>query len=297
MLTVLTWYQARRERRTLSDLVGSRLSERPTLLCIVSEQFRQESHLRPFTPLAEALGDRMDVVLCAEWPQDVREVEGSDLLRRLGLVQWAWPRMLVDNRGELRGAVVLRERRPVGLIDIFFAEKDRLDGNDALERDLASRESTIVSELSRLLGAFVAEPVRRGPPQQAVPPPPGVSDGLAALATHIVQVNEGGQRVGGWDPPLQDAPLMPMPPSRPGVTVQQTVTMRPRVPTRENPRPGVQITEVVTTRVDRGVPPPRQAQREPDIAPQRPVAKPAPVAAKKEDEAPRKDRFELIELD
>src|ERR1700694_5597632 len=56
VLTVISWYAARRSRRQLHEWVARALTDKPTLLAIVSDKYTQEGHLRPFAPVAERLG-------------------------------------------------------------------------------------------------------------------------------------------------------------------------------------------------------------------------------------------------
>src|SRR5207237_6223350 len=96
VLTVLSWFAARRSRKSLRDIVSGELRPAPTLLAMLSDRYTNEDNLRPFAPLAEQLGDRMHVFLLAEWPQDERERDGDALLRAFGLAAEARPLLLRD---------------------------------------------------------------------------------------------------------------------------------------------------------------------------------------------------------
>lgn len=280
MLTVFTWFNARRDRRALRDLVLPALTDRPTLLCVLSDSFRQADHLRPFAPLAEAFGDRLQVLLAAEWPQAQREEEGSRLLRELGLVQWAWPRLLLD-RGFGRVGVVLREKKPVALIDLFFEERARLEGGPR-EQELRGMEAAIVRELERLLVRLAPQP--KGPPQPAarVDPAAQALGGASGLVTRVVRSTPA-ERSNVWEPPREEA--RPAAPARaPGVRVETRLVVGPR--SAPQGPPGVRVTSVTTTVSPR----PPEREEPPERAPPRPAEKP------KEEEFKR-DRFELIELD
>ncbi|HZX96434.1 MAG TPA: hypothetical protein VFE90_18070, partial [Myxococcales bacterium] len=122
MYTVIPWFAARRARKTLWQLLQPALTDKPTLLAIVADKYTNEDRLRPFAPLAERFAGRLHVVLAAEWEQADREREGEAALRELGLVPEARRRALRDE-GPVRVAVLLRQKRPVGLIDVFFEER------------------------------------------------------------------------------------------------------------------------------------------------------------------------------
>jgi hypothetical protein len=163
VLTVISWYTARRSRRTLSEWVQRALTDKPTLFAIVSDKYTQEAHVRPFAPLAERFGGRLHVILAAEWEQQDREREGDAALRALGLSPETRRRMLRDE-GKARTAVVLRQKQPVALIDLFFEERGftTLDGRpDPRGAEIAAREDAVARKLDELL-------VRLPPP----PPPP-----------------------------------------------------------------------------------------------------------------------------
>jgi hypothetical protein len=163
VLTVISWYTARRSRRALHELVGRALTDVPTLLAVVSDKYTNEDNIRPFAPVAERFGDRLHVILAAEWEQEDREREGEILLRGLGLAPAVRHRLLRDE-GKVRLGVVLRQKQPVALIELFFEERGRvrLDGSpDQRGAEMRAREDRVVQQLQDLMV--------RLPPQ---PPPP-----------------------------------------------------------------------------------------------------------------------------
>jgi uncharacterized protein YjiS (DUF1127 family) len=163
VLTVISWYSARRSRRELAEWVQRALTDKPTLLAIVADKYTQESHLRPFAPVAERFGDRLHVILAAEWEQPERERDGELALAQLGLAPAARQRVLHDE-GKGRTGVVLRQKQPVALIELFFEERGytTLDGRpDPRADEIRAREDHVVRQLEDLL-------VRLPPP----PPPP-----------------------------------------------------------------------------------------------------------------------------
>lgn len=166
MLTVVSWYQARRSRRPLHELVLNALTSTPTLFALVSDRYTTETNIRPFHFLAERLGERMHVLVAAEWPQDDREREGAVLLRQLGLAP-EWQGRLLQDEGERRTAVVLRARQPVAVIDLFFEERGLpMDTSTPLSRGELSCRETEAHALSQLEQLLI-----RLPPQPPQPPP------------------------------------------------------------------------------------------------------------------------------
>ena len=166
MLTVISWYAARRSRRQLHEWVARALTDKPTLLAVVSDKYTQEAHLRPFAPVAERFGDRLHVILAAEWEQEDRERDGEVMLQQLGLAPTARHRVLHDE-GKARTGLVLRQKQPVALIELFFEERGytTLDGRpDPRGDEIRAREDRVVRQLEELL-------VRLPPP---APPPPRV---------------------------------------------------------------------------------------------------------------------------
>lgn len=164
MFTVISWYAARRSRKELHQLVQAALTDKPTLLAIVSDRYTNEDHLRPFAPLAERFGDRLHVILAAEWEQEDRERDGEIALRNLGLAPEARRRLLRDE-GKSRLALVLRQKIPVALVELFFEERGytTLDGRpDPRGNEMRAREERVAAQLEDLLG-------RLPPP---APPPP-----------------------------------------------------------------------------------------------------------------------------
>ncbi|MFN2549011.1 MAG: hypothetical protein ABR567_16425 [Myxococcales bacterium] len=132
----------------------------------MSDKYTQEAHVRPFAPVAERFGDRLHVILAAEWEQEDRERDGEVLFRQLGLAPAARHRVLHDE-GKGRTGVVLRQKQPVALIELFFEERGftTLDGRpDPRGDEIRAREDHVVRQLEDLL-------VRLPPPP---PPPPRV---------------------------------------------------------------------------------------------------------------------------
>lgn len=163
---MIPWFAARRARKTLWQLLQPALTDKPTLLAIVADKYTNEDRLRPFAPLAERFAGRLHVVLAAEWEQADREREGEAALRELGLVPEARRRALRDE-GPVRVAVLLRQKRPVGLIDVFFEERayTTLDGRpDPRGEEMRAREDEVARRIDEVL-------VRLPPP---APPAPRV---------------------------------------------------------------------------------------------------------------------------
>jgi hypothetical protein len=162
--TVIPWFAARRARKTLSQLVQAAITDKPTLLAIVSDKYTSEEKLRPFAPLVERFAGRLHVILAAEWEQQDREREGDAALRDLGLAPEARRKALRDE-GSTRVAVLLRQKRPVALIDAFFEERayTTLDGRaDPRAAEMREREDEVARSIDEVL-------VRLPPP---APPPP-----------------------------------------------------------------------------------------------------------------------------
>src|SRR3954470_11992364 len=85
VLTIISWFAARRNRQSLQALVSKALTDAPTVLRVVNDKYMSESALRPWTPLAERFGDRLHFILAAEFDQLEREREGGVVLRSLGV--------------------------------------------------------------------------------------------------------------------------------------------------------------------------------------------------------------------
>jgi hypothetical protein len=164
MLTVISWYGARRAHADLEQVVLDALTDRPTLLAVVSDLYTNEANLRPFAPLAERFGDGLHVLLAAEWPQEERERDGEALLRRFALAAEARLRLLRDD-GATRAGLVLRQRKPAGIVDLFFKERPRVD--DAVEAELRAREAEAARAIETLLAAL---PPPAAPPRRALAP-------------------------------------------------------------------------------------------------------------------------------
>jgi hypothetical protein len=155
--TVLTWYGARRARKPLHELVRFELTDRPTLLALVGDKFTQESHIRPFRPLAERFGDRLHVILCAEWEEQDRARDGAALFKSLGVAPDLVPRLLTDD-GEIRCGVFLKQRLPVALIDLYFVERGSPTStgmDDGREPYFLAREEVVAREVERLMARAV----------------------------------------------------------------------------------------------------------------------------------------------
>ncbi len=158
VLTVISWFAARRSRRPLFELVQGSLTNRPALIAIVSDQYTNEHHIRPFAPLAERLEGRMDVILAAEWHAEDRVAEGEALYRSLAVAPQVRARLTADE-GDQRVALVVRQKKPIALLELFFRERARVDDEEELRlRALEDAALLRLEELLRLL-----------PPQ---PPPP-----------------------------------------------------------------------------------------------------------------------------
>ena len=162
--TVIPWFAARRARKSLWQMLQPALTDRPTLLAVLRDQYTSEDKLRPFAPLAERFGGRLHVIVALEWEQDDREREGEAALRELGVAPEVRPRLLHDD-GRRRFALLLRQRQPVALVEVFFEERAHttLDGRpDPRGEEIAAREDEVARKIDELL-------VRLPPP---APPPP-----------------------------------------------------------------------------------------------------------------------------
>lgn len=164
MLTVISQYAVRRGRKLLWQLLTEALTDKPTLLAILADNYTNEDNVRPFAPLAERFGDRLHVILCAEWDQDEREKSGELALVRLG-VEPETRRRLLRDEGAARMAVLFRQKQPVGVIEAFFAERAYagLDGRlDPRGEQMRAREDEVARRIDEVL-------VHLPPP---APPPP-----------------------------------------------------------------------------------------------------------------------------
>ena len=162
--TVIPWFAARRGRKSLGQMLQPALTDRPTLLAIVGDKYTSEDKLRPFARLAERFGGRLHVVLFAEWEPEDREREGEAALCDLGVVPEARRRLLRDE-GRRRFALLLRQKQPVAVIEVFFEERASrgLDGRpDPRAAEIARREEEIVRRIDELL-------VRLPPPAPPLP--------------------------------------------------------------------------------------------------------------------------------
>jgi hypothetical protein len=162
--TVIPWFAARRARKSLWQILQPALTDRPTLLAVLRDKYTSEDKLRPFAPLAERFGGRLHVILALEWEQEDREREGEVALRELAVVPEARPRLLRDD-GHRRFALLLRQKQPVAVVEVFFEERAHttLDGRpDPRGEEIAAREDEVARKIDELL-------VRLPPP---APPPP-----------------------------------------------------------------------------------------------------------------------------
>jgi hypothetical protein len=163
--TVIPWFAARRARKSLAQLVQAALTNGPTLLAIVSDKYTNEDKLRPFAPLAARFAGRLHVLLAAEWEQEDREREGEATLRDLGVVPEARRRLLRDE-GRQRFALLLRQKQPVALLEVFFEERAQsgLDGRpDPRAGEIAAREDEVARRIEEVLVRLPppAPPARR----------------------------------------------------------------------------------------------------------------------------------------
>ena len=127
--TVIPWFAARRARKSLWQILQPALTDRPTLLAVLRDKYTSEDKLRPFAPLAERFGGRLHVIVALEWEQEDRDREGEVALRELGVAPEVRPRLLRDE-GHRRFALLLRQKRPVAVVEVFFEERAHttLDG-------------------------------------------------------------------------------------------------------------------------------------------------------------------------
>jgi len=161
--TVLPWFAARRARKTLGQLLQAELTDAPTLLAIVGDKYTNQDRLRPFAPLAERFQGRLHVILAAEWEPADREQQGDAALAALGVSPEARRRMLRDE-GRKRMVLLLRQKQPVGLLEVFFEERafSGLDGQpDPRGAEITAREEEVARRIEMAL-------VRLPPP---APPP------------------------------------------------------------------------------------------------------------------------------
>jgi hypothetical protein len=164
VFTVISEYAVRRGRKPLAQLIAEALTDKPTLLAIVADKYTNEDNIRPFAPVAERFGDRLHIILAADWEQAWREREGDAALVRLGVEPNARRRLLRDE-GKTRLGLILRQKQPLGLIEVFFEERGytALDGSpDPRGAQMRAREDEVVARLEELL-------VKLPPP---APPPP-----------------------------------------------------------------------------------------------------------------------------
>ncbi|HWE24540.1 MAG TPA: hypothetical protein VG496_11450 [Myxococcales bacterium] len=200
MLSVLSWFAARKSRRPAVELVMQELRAEPTLFAILADRYTNESSLRPFAPLAERLADRMHVFVLAEWPQDERQQDGEAILTRLGVSREAWPMLLRDEEGDTRYAIVLRRKQPVALINLFFRER-RQGGGEREDDELRAWEDQAFGKLDGLLSRL--SPI---PPEAARPLAPDQHDFLTTGICRKCGQGKGTLLACGVQRPLEPGP-------------------------------------------------------------------------------------------
>lgn len=167
--TVIPWFAARRARKSLGQLLQAALDDAPTLLAILGDKYTNQDRLRPFAPLAERFQGRLHVILAAEWEPDDREQQGEAALSALGVEPSARRRLLRDE-GRKRFALLLRQKQPVGLLEVFFEERAfvGLDGQpDPRAGEIAAREEQVARRIEE---ALVRLPPPAPPPSRALQP-------------------------------------------------------------------------------------------------------------------------------
>jgi hypothetical protein len=167
--TVIPWFAARRARKSLGQLLQAALDDAPTLLAILGDKYTNQDRLRPFAPLAERFQGRLHVILAAEWERDDREQQGEAALSALGVEPSARRRLLRDEGGK-RFALLLRQKQPVGLLEVFFEERAfvGLDGRpDPRAEEIAAREDLVARRIEE---ALVRLPPPAPPPSRALQP-------------------------------------------------------------------------------------------------------------------------------
>jgi hypothetical protein len=167
--TVIPWFAARRARKSLGQVLQAALGEGPTLLAILGDKYTNQDRLRPFAPLAERFQGRLHVILAAEWEQEDRERQGEAALRELGVAPEARRRMLRDE-GRARVALLLRQKQPVALVELFFEERAfvGLDGQpDPRAAEIAAREDEVARRIDE---ALVRLPPPAPPPSRTLQP-------------------------------------------------------------------------------------------------------------------------------
>jgi len=147
--TVIPLFAARRARRPLAQMIQAALTDKPTLLAILSDRYTNEDNLRPFAPLAERFGGRLHVLVAAEWEQEDREREGDAALQALRVGPEVRRKLLRDE-GKRRFALLLRQKQPVAVLEVFFEERARvgLDGRpDPRAEEIAAREDQVARNI------------------------------------------------------------------------------------------------------------------------------------------------------
>jgi hypothetical protein len=167
--TVIPLFAARRARRSLTQMLQAALTDKPTLLAIVADRYTSEDKLRPFAPLAERFGGRLHVIVAAEWEQEDREREGDVALQALRVGAEARRKLLRDE-GKRRFALLLRQKQPVAIVEVFFEERAHmgLDGRpDPRAEEIAARENEVARHID---DALVRLPPPAPPPSRALQP-------------------------------------------------------------------------------------------------------------------------------
>jgi hypothetical protein len=161
--TVFPFFAVRRARRSLAQAIQGALTDKPTLLAILADRYTNEDNLRPFAPLAQRFGGRLHVIVAAEWEQADREREGEAALQALQIGPEIRHKLLRDE-GKRRFALLLRQKHPVAVLEVFFEERAYvgLDGRpDPRAGEIAAREDEVARNIEEVL-------VRLPPP---APPP------------------------------------------------------------------------------------------------------------------------------
>jgi hypothetical protein len=162
--TVISCFAARRARKSLWQMLQGILTDRPTLLAVLGDKYTSEDKLRPFAPLAQRFAGRLHVIVALEWDGEDREREGELALRELGVAPEGRQRLLRDD-GRRRFALLLRQKQPAAIVEVFFEERAHttLDGRpEPRAAEIAAREDRIARNIDEVL-------VRLPPPAPALP--------------------------------------------------------------------------------------------------------------------------------
>jgi hypothetical protein len=151
VLTVINWFSFRRSRGQLHDWVARQMTDKPTLVAVVGDKYTSESSLRPFTPLGERFGDRLHVLLAAEWPGHDRQSDGRQMFERLGVADSVID-ALVRDAGDSRLGLLFKQKRPFALVELFFVERGQFPGEpDGKELELRALETELFEGLEKCL--------------------------------------------------------------------------------------------------------------------------------------------------